>query len=46
LGHQPRSLVPRLCQDQPSPRRPAPGLIDAKPLPNAALGRAWETLST
>jgi len=41
---QPRSLVPRFCQDQPLSRRLTPGLLDAKQLHDAPLGRAFDPL--
>jgi transposase len=38
--HHQLYLVPRCFQDKPTSRRLAPGLIEAKPLNDDALGRA------
>jgi hypothetical protein len=42
--HPPRELVPRCFQDQPLARLLAPGVLEATPRNDAALGRAFETL--
>ena len=44
LVHPPLDLGPRCCQDQPPLRRLTPAWSDATHLPDAARGRAWETL--
>jgi hypothetical protein len=41
---QPLDLGPRVFQDQPPARRLAPGVLDATPLNNEALGRAVDPL--
>jgi hypothetical protein len=38
--HQPLALGPRWFQDNPTARRLAPGVLDATPLNDEALGRA------
>ena len=43
--HQQRYLVPLFFQNKPTPRLIAPG-IEAQPLHDETLGRAWATLYT